>query len=204
MAKFGRIPDDLLTERACPTCGSSAYRDELHKDHMRLVRCSACDLVYVNPAFNEDHYRSVYSSNGYQAIMRDLGEKSHDYRVERFGKERVELMARQLLPDAGPQPSYLDIGCSTGFVVEAAATRGWRAAGIDLNPSAVAFGRARGLDVQATALEDAGFPQGSFDAVSLFDVVEHLLFPRTTLDLAIRLEGSFFCMCRTTIRHRAS
>lgn len=187
IATHGRIPADLLVERACPSCGSQTARPELEKDHLMLVRCLECQLVYVNPAFDEAHYQAVYSSEDYQGIMRGLGEKSHDYRVERFGTERVAIMTRYLEPKAGRTPRYLDVGCSTGFVVEAAVRAGWRATGIDLNPSAVAFGRARGLDLREVALEDSTFEPESLDAVSLFDVLEHLLYPRATVEAAARL-----------------
>ena len=184
VARFGRIPDELLAPRACPTCGSSDARPELDKDHMRIVRCQACDLVYVSPTFDEAHYREVYASAEYQDIVRDLGIKSHEYRVQRFGVERVELMTRY---NAAERPRYLDVGCSTGFVVEAARDRGWDATGIDLNPSAVEYGRSRGLDLRSVALDEAGFAAGSFDAVSLFDVLEHLLDPVGTLRACTRL-----------------
>ena len=174
----GEIPADLLKPRACPTCGSGDAGPELDKDHMRLVRCRACDLVYVTPAFDEEHYRQVYASQEYQDIVKELGIKSHDYRVQRFGQERVRLMAPHL---ATPRPRYLDVGCSTGFVVEAARDAGWEATGIDLNPSAIEFGKGRGLDLRAVALEDGGFLPETFDAVSLFDVLEHLLDPQRTL-----------------------
>ena len=180
----GRIPDDLLRPRACPTCGSTDAAHELDKDHMRLVRCRGCDLVYVSPTFDEHHYIEVYASQEYQDIVRDLGIKSHDYRVERFGRERVSLMTRQLAMAA---PRYLDVGCSTGFVVEAARDAGWEAIGTDLNPSAVEFGRSRGLDLRTVALDDGGFAPASFDAVSLFDVLEHLIDPRETVRACVRL-----------------
>jgi hypothetical protein len=151
----GKVPEDLLRQRRCPTCGSDAARHELDKDHLRLVRCTACDLVYVNPTFDEAHYKSVYASQDYQDIVRDLGIKSHDYRVQRFGAERVRLMAEHL--PAVRSPRYLDVGCSTGFVVEAARASGWEAIGVDLNPSAIEYGRSRGLDVRAVDLEEAGF-----------------------------------------------
>lgn len=182
--RHGRIPDDLLSARACPTCGSTDARHELDKDHMQIVRCGACDLVYVTPTFDEAHYREVYASEEYQDIVRDLGIKSHEYRVQRFGTERVGLMARHLSVDT---PRYLDVGCSTGFVVEAARDAGWRATGIDLNPSAIEFGVGRGLDLRTAALEDAGFEAGGFDAVSLFDVLEHLIDPVRTLRACTRL-----------------
>jgi len=182
--RHGRIPADLLTSRRCPTCGSDEPRHELDKDHMRIVRCGRCDLVYVSPTFDEAHYKKVYASEEYQEIVRDLGIKSHEYRVERFGRERVSLMTPHL---STATPRYLDVGCSTGFVVEAAREAGWDAVGIDLNPSAIEFGRTRGLDLRPVALEDAEFADASFDAVSLFDVLEHLLDPVRTLRACTRL-----------------
>lgn len=183
--EHGVVPPELLRERTCPTCGSGRYRRELDKDHLTLVCCEACDLVYVNPVFDEEHYQEIYQSTEYQAIMKDLGIESHDYRVERFGRERVEIMSAHLPKQSSPD--YLDIGCSTGFVVEAASAAGWNAVGIDLNPSAIEFGKERGLDLRTVALADAGFGSETFDAVSLFDVVEHLLDPSEVVAAAVRL-----------------
>ena len=181
VARFGRIPEELLTRRACPTCGSTGETLELEKDHMRIVRCRQCDLVFVNPTFDEAHYKQVYASQAYQDIVRDLGINSHEYRVNRFGTERVRMMGEHLRVPNGRAPRYLDVGCSTGFVVEAARDKGWDATGIDLNPSAIEFGRSRGLDLRTVALDEAGFAPRTFDAVSLFDVLEHLLDPGRTL-----------------------
>jgi len=181
VARFGRIPEELLTRRACPTCGSTEETLELEKDHMRIVRCRQCDLVFVNPTFDEAHYKQVYASQAYQDIVRDLGINSHEYRVNRFGTERVRMMGEHLRVPNGRAPRYLDVGCSTGFVVEAARDKGWDATGIDLNPSAIEFGRSRGLDLRTVALDEAGFAPRTFDAVSLFDVLEHLLDPGRTL-----------------------
>jgi CMP-N-acetylneuraminic acid synthetase/SAM-dependent methyltransferase len=187
VARFGRVPDELLAWRPCPTCGATEAALELEKDHLRIVRCRACDLVYVNPTFDEAHYKSVYASQAYQDIVRDLGINSHEYRVSRFGAERVGLMAQFLRVPAGRAPRFLDVGCSTGFVVEAAKAHGWEAIGIDLNPSAIEYGRSRGLDLRTVALESADFAPGSFDAVGLFDVVEHLLDPGRTVQGAVNL-----------------
>jgi len=187
VARFGRIPETLLTPRSCPTCGATDAALELEKDHLRIVRCRSCDLVYVNPTFDEAHYQSVYASQAYQDIVRDLGINSHDYRVLRFGAERVGMMSQFLRVPPGRAPRFLDVGCSTGFVVEAAKNAGWQASGIDLNPSAIEFGRSRGLDLRTVALESTGFAAASFDAIGLFDVVEHLLDPAGTVQAAVNL-----------------
>jgi hypothetical protein len=148
IARFGRIPDELLASRPCPTCGATDATLEIEKDHMRIVRCRACDLVYVNPTFDEAHYKSVYASQAYQDIVRDLGINSHEYRVSRFGTERVGLMSQFLDVPTGRAPRFLDVGCSTGFVVEAAKAEGWDAIGIDLNPSAIEYGQSRGRSMR--------------------------------------------------------
>jgi 2-polyprenyl-3-methyl-5-hydroxy-6-metoxy-1,4-benzoquinol methylase len=105
------------------------------------------------------------------------------------------MMSQFLRVPADRAPRFLDVGCSTGFVVEAAKTAGWDAIGIDLNPSAIEYGQSRGLDLRTVALESAAFAPGSFDAVGLFDVVEHLLDPGRTVQAAVDLlapEGILF------------
>jgi len=52
----GRIPPDLLQPRPCPTCGSQEARAEIDKDHMQILRCAVCDLVYVSPTFDAAHF----------------------------------------------------------------------------------------------------------------------------------------------------
>jgi 2-polyprenyl-3-methyl-5-hydroxy-6-metoxy-1,4-benzoquinol methylase len=152
---------------------------------MSLVKCQACALIYVNPIFDEHHYQEIYRSQDYQTIVKNLGESSHTYRVERFGTERVQIMQQYHRSPSAPR--YLDVGCSTGFVVEAAQNAGWEAFGIDLNPSAIEFGHARGLNLQNTSLEQCDFPAASFDIISLFDVLEHLPNPKEILSQAMHL-----------------
>jgi 2-polyprenyl-3-methyl-5-hydroxy-6-metoxy-1,4-benzoquinol methylase len=183
--EHGSIPQDLLKTRPCPGCSSIAKKPELAKDHLQLVRCLDCDLVYVDPIFDEEHYETTYRSEEYQQIGKALGEESHLYRVERFGAERVDIM-RNHLPGVS-RPRFLDVGCSTGFVVEAAQRAGWDAQGLDLNPSAIAFGQRRGLRLHNLTLEDFPAPESSFDAIGLFDVLEHLAQPRQVLERVVRL-----------------
>ncbi len=182
--KFGKIPDELLFERDCPTCGSKESNLEMEKDYMKIVRCRDCDLVYVNPVFDFDHYKKIYANEDYQEIMSELQEASHDYRVKRFGNERVEIMNRFI--GGNKTAKYLDVGCSTGFVVEAARNVGWDSMGIDLNPSAIKFGiKEKNLNLQNISLEELDIKEHSFDAISLFEVIEHLTNPIEILQKAI-------------------
>ena len=138
--------------RAAATDGGARAREGSHA--ARALPRLRSRSTSARPSTRRTTWRSTRrrSTRTSSAIS---GIKSHDYRVERFGVERVALMARASA--RGRAPRYLDVGCSTGFVVEAARDAGWDAIGIDLNPSAIEFGRARGLDLRTVALEDAGF-----------------------------------------------
>jgi SAM-dependent methyltransferase len=89
-----------------------------------------------------------------------------------------------LLPRSGGD--LLDVGCAFGFFLEEAGRRGWRAVGIDLSPQAVALASARGLDARLVGVEAAGFADESFDAVTLFYVLEHVRDPRAVLERVYR------------------
>jgi 2-polyprenyl-3-methyl-5-hydroxy-6-metoxy-1,4-benzoquinol methylase len=179
----GKIPEDYLSFRRCPNCEGSNYKHDLKKDSLNMVKCLQCNTIYVNPIFNEKYYEDTYKSEEYQHVVSELGHSSHDYRVERFGKERVQKIA-QFFSNKN-DISFLDVGCSTGFVVEAAQQLNWNALGVDLNPAAINFGKSRGLPLENKKIQDI---EGmTFDAIGMFDVLEHVPFPKEILDHAYRL-----------------
>ena len=70
-------------------------------------------------------------------------------------------------------------------MVEAAQQLNWNALGVDLNPAAINFGKSRGLPLENKKIQDI---QGmTFDAIGMFDVLEHVPFPKEILDHAYRL-----------------
>ncbi len=169
---------EFLVYRSCPCCASEDFKFLYKKDSLDIVECRECGVIYVNPIFDEEKYLEIYQSHEYQEIVRRLGEESHEYRVERFGKERAEFIDK--FHNRGLEKRFLDIGCSTGFVLEALQTLGWECVGLELNPSAVRFAQRRGLKVLNIPLEQFA-PTQKFAAVGLFDVLEHLVNPRDIL-----------------------
>jgi SAM-dependent methyltransferase len=60
--------------------------------------------------------------------------------------------------------------------------------GLDPDPRAVAYAKTElGLDVRSGTLSAAGFPEGAFDVVTLFGVLEHLPDPVEQLRLVRRV-----------------
>ena len=110
---------------------------------------------------------------------------SHAYRRERFGGERVGIIDR--FTPAGGQRRLLDVGCATGFFLEAARTAGWTVQGIESNPYQVDFARRNGLDVRHETIEETTLPAASFDAITLFEVIEHVRQPVAILEKVAEL-----------------
>jgi 2-polyprenyl-3-methyl-5-hydroxy-6-metoxy-1,4-benzoquinol methylase len=81
----------------------------------------------------------------------------------------------------------LDVGAATGFFLDLARKRGWQVTGVEPSAHAAAMGRAKGIDVTTGILDDCDFPENSFDAITLWDVIEHVPEPMSTLRKVNRL-----------------
>lgn len=89
----------------------------------------------------------------------------------------------------GATGRVIDVGCGTGeFVSFMRDHAGWDAFGIELAPDAVALAGDRGLDVRQGTIEDVGCEfGGDFDALTMFNVLDHLLDPWEALGTAYSL-----------------
>jgi SAM-dependent methyltransferase len=76
----------------------------------------------------------------------------------------------------------LDVGCATGIFLDGMRQLGWQVKGVEPTHSAAHYACTRfGLDVFEGRLEEARFPDKAFDAITLWDVLEHVHEPRPIL-----------------------
>lgn len=72
----------------------------------------------------------------------------------------------------------LDVGCGDGAFLARMKRLGWEVVGVELDEQAAHIARTQsGADVFVGPLEEAGFADGSFDAITLSHVIEHLADP---------------------------
>jgi SAM-dependent methyltransferase len=187
------VPDsanDNSPSQPCPLCGAPGplvtedlpvrdidheYRRQLGVaadkefpvglSHLELCCCRTCGLEYYAPL--------VAGSPGFYAA---LSRSPKYYSTARWEFEQVA----QLLP---PEARIVDIGCGDGRFLNSLPQQERR--GLELNPEAVKRARAAGLTVSDDPLSQQ--PSDYFDAVTIFQVLEHVTNPREILGELVRM-----------------
>ena len=135
-----------------------------------IVRCRRCDLVYQSPVPSADEIIEAYD-----------GVVDQRYVEERSG--RIETFSRDLAAVHRHERTgkLLDIGCHLGMFLDVAKEAGWDVTGLEPSRWSVEQARERGHDVRHGTLDSVHFEEGTFDVVTMWDVVEHLSDPLTEL-----------------------
>jgi len=164
---FAVVPDLLLEQLAVKAT---------------LVQCVQCGLVYQNPrptlAEMDQHYPPEYEpyvDHIAQTKRNWLLQKAIDHGTNK----RCRFVTRHK-----PVGRLLDVGCAMGgFLLGMRKQGNWTVAGVEVNQVVAHVAQERyGLDVFAGTLEEAHYPDASFDAVTLWDVLEHLHDPFAALE----------------------
>jgi SAM-dependent methyltransferase len=177
----------------CPLCGEAPPpRAREAFPPYRVVDCPRCTLRYLSPRVAPEDLPRIYEGRYWEGGGTDGGYASY--------AEMEALLARTFakrlrwLGAPPPAGRLLDVGCGPGAGLDAAGAAGWEAWGLDLSADAVARAAARhGARVAQGTLEDAPFPAGFFDTITVFDVVEHVYEPRrfaAALARALKPRGS--------------
>jgi SAM-dependent methyltransferase len=155
----------------CPVCGKSAFTHLFFKGKDDLVKCRACGLALINPQPADAEIAALYTKDFYRPWGFDSDYSSvAEMKVATFEKM---LLAVEKYATRG---RLLDIGCATGFFLEAAIKRGWDPFGVELSDYSATIAQEKfGRDkIFKGTLEDAAFKDRSFDAVFMVDLIEHV------------------------------
>jgi SAM-dependent methyltransferase len=87
-----------------------------------------------------------------------------------------------------PAPGVLvDVGCGAGILLALCQARGWKGIGFDPSVQAVGYAQARGLEVHAGTFPPCPLADGTADALTFINVLDHLRDPFAALREARRV-----------------
>ncbi len=135
---------------------------------MDVFECCACGLAWKPARADQPGYFN-------QAYGRGSGYHSPEVR-RAHAKLQLEFLSEIARPGR-----LLDVGAGMGFFVREAADAGWEAQGIDVSHVAVDYGQTRlGCAMQLCLLDDLP-AAAQFDAVTMWDLIEHVDDPEALL-----------------------
>jgi SAM-dependent methyltransferase len=180
-------------------CFSPFYEEERTAEPLwtlgnhRIVRCADSGLIYLSNPPSEPELESFYSEDYFEGDPKRRGYASYaadEPVLRRNFRALLEDMAESL-PDARSL-DLLDYGCAYGYFLDEARSRFRSVRGVEISTDAAEVGRQRfGLDIA----NGGALPEGSADVVTMWDVIEHLGRPRSTLleiARALRTGGRLF------------
>ncbi len=119
---------------------------------------------------------------------RDLGLPDIHVRVRNDLIERNLHWLTTFLKYRLPPARVLELGCAHGSFVALLRQAGFDAAGVEMSPWVVEFGRKTfEVPISIGPVERLEIPLGSIDAIALMDVLEHLPDPVTTMGYCLKL-----------------
>lgn len=142
------------------------------------MRCGVCGLVFhypqrvigkVEDVYRREYYFSDDAAFGYEDYVAEKGN------IQKTFSKRVELIKKFI-----PAGRLLDVGCALGYFLEVAHRAGYSVKGIDVSPWASQYAREHyRFEIITGTLEGCEvLPEGFFDIITLWDVIEQLPDPK--------------------------
>jgi SAM-dependent methyltransferase len=175
--------DSADAENRCFLCGDPRYallHEVRHFGFPITFRRCACGMVKQTPMPNDRFFEWFFNSEVFFSSREASADRIWGF-YDYFADEgcRLETSRRRfrrfrpLLP-AG-RLRILKIGPSTGTFLHVAQREGHEALGVDVSSRFVQFARdTYGVRIDHGRFERMGYPDGSFDVVVLFNVVENI------------------------------
>ena len=137
-----------------------------------LYRCRECGTVQQPQLPAGDDLAELY---------REMGDA--DYLAEERGRRATSNWILDLVERRRSPGRMLEVGCGHGLLLDEARRRGWEVTGLELSERSAAWARDNyGLEVLEQPLESLDPREdGSWDAVLMIDVLEHLEDPAGAL-----------------------
>jgi SAM-dependent methyltransferase len=168
------ITDMNMEEVDCPLCKEPKNILLHREDPFRMVKCSSCQFIYLNPRPTNESILHFYQHY--------LPEDSSSIQSWKRMMAPVFHRAANLLSQHRKKGRLLDVGTGFGFFMEGMRKNGWKVTGVEISQKAIEYARnGLGLTVHSGPLEKAEFPNQYFDVVTAFYVIEHLRDPVTFL-----------------------
>ena len=163
----------------CPWCGSENAQLHLElkdlfltQEQFKILECKDCGLLYTTPRPNKEEIGRYYKSDEYY---------SHQENKEGFIPKVYEKVKSinlknkyHIAAEKTTKGKILDIGCGVGDFLHTMEQQGWDCTGVEPSEDAKAIAKKRIKAQLLSGEEQENLPEGSFDIITMWHVLEHV------------------------------
>lgn len=176
-----------MMRKNCPVCSGQSLevylegQDRAMASHMvgssrtdvstgRILRCRQCRFGFREVILSETELVDLYRQMD-----------SHRYNAEGKGRAKTAEAHLHIVQDyVNRKGRLLDVGCASGLFLKSAMDAEWDVVGIEPAEELCRMARARlgpQAEIHDSTLQSIPFAPASFDAITLWDVLEHVCDP---------------------------
>lgn len=185
----------------CPLCNETRqklifrakdYRLKIIDDVFDVVKCLRCEFIFLNPRPKRSEILNLYSSNFHKSDTSLL------FKTIEPCFDIAEQSTIKMLKEYRGNGKTLDVGCGNGRFVASMLKNGYDAYGLEPNRRAENFASRlfRGR-IYYQRLDECGFPQKTFDIITMFQSLEHVYHLQKLLQEVRRIlkDNGIFYVC---------
>lgn len=186
--------NDRLKKYPCNYCGENTgivvvRGGDLLEDlpgTFQFIKCNHCGVLRQEPRLDWEDLASFYQP-GYVCHSPQISEtnKTLDELIRALGPNKRINLVHKLKPNG----NWLDIGCGSGLILQAAKERGyWKLFGVEPIKEVAQYTNTRlGIPVFAGTFEEYPAQEAEFNIISMWDVLEHLSEPFDAIKKVARM-----------------
>lgn len=163
--------------QTCPVgCTSVLQSGDIVLAEGPLLCCPECGQL-ISQCSEERYWQSMQEFDDPRGTLPSVN--SEKRRSQQNAKWLAKISRR--LQKQAAEIHLLDVGCSSGAFLGTARALGFRTEGVEPATQAAQSAIQSGFKVHIGTLLEAGFPAEHFDAITLFEVIEHIKEPLALL-----------------------
>jgi len=171
-------------KQACPVCPTKDPRRTYRFDNFDVLSCDNCGTSWRSDMYDDNALTDIYCSDDYV---------EHPYFDQRLddslpvSEERLKNFEHgfDVIEASTEVGRHLDVGAASGSVIAIAARRGWKSEGVEMSPGLANAARNKhNAKIHVGKFEDVALEPGSFDALTFWDIIEHVIDPVTVIQRA--------------------
>ncbi|MEO8711612.1 MAG: class I SAM-dependent methyltransferase, partial [Parafilimonas sp.] len=189
---------DTIHYNTCPACGSASIffvlkaKDEtVSHELFDIWQCNYCTLRFTQNVPDEQHIGKYYQSSDY--ISHSNTSKGLINKLYHSVRSITLQSKRNLIEQNSSKGSLLDIGAGTGAFASAMKKNGWNVTALEPDETARTNAK-KDFNIELLPTENLfRLPSNTFNVITLWHVLEHVLELHTYLDTFYSLladEGS--------------